>query len=150
MVSPDLQTRVDWTYFDAVQIRLASSLEVGMGELPDVLLDLTSIVVNVFYLLRSESLRFGPKVAYLGEAVFIELSNKTGEIGMSERLRPVTSAIFTHRDSESLQNLGREFVHIPHHEARSAPAPAYTSPLCALWPRLTCRFPSSIHRAFLF
>ena len=57
MVSPDLQTRVDWTYFDAVQIRLSSSLEVGMSKLPDVLLDLTSVVVNVFYLLgqnRSE------------------------------------------------------------------------------------------------
>jgi len=51
MVSPDLQTQIDWTYFDAVQIRLASSLEVGMGELPDVLLDLTSIVVDVFDLL---------------------------------------------------------------------------------------------------
>jgi len=34
-------------YLDTVQVRLATGLEVGMGEFPDILLDLPCVVVDV-------------------------------------------------------------------------------------------------------
>jgi hypothetical protein len=47
-------------HFDAVEIGLAATLKVGVGELPDVLLDLSRIVIDMFNLAsqtRYEELR---------------------------------------------------------------------------------------------
>jgi hypothetical protein len=68
------QNHDELTYLDDIEIRFATGLEIGMCKFPDILLDLTSIVVDVLDLPGQHSL-------YIAKHIDVPLRNRTCSAG---------------------------------------------------------------------